>query len=548
MSEEKKKIIKKSLIIILPVVFMAGLIITFSVIYFSFKPYNTVVLEAGDKLVAADKLLKDGQTGAKYVSGDDVDTTKVGQYKLKVKNGLFTYTITLEIKDTVAPVVATKDVVTIFKDAELLPEDFIESISDKTGTKVTFETDISSDAFGYFDAKLVVTDDGENAVQATSKLHVVDDNIVGKIDIEAGQNISADDFFVDSSKIDEEYTLEPSVTSLDVNTLGQTEFSINIHNDKYNVIVTVVDTIAPTGQVSSINNWIGNKVAAEAFLVSYTDETSVTCTYKTEPDFSIEGSQPVTIVLTDEYGNKTEYSTTLVLKADTEKPVISGATPKDFYVGEPMNFTYGVYAKDNKDGDVNVITDTSKVNINAAGSYNVIYTAKDSSGNVATATGLVVIHPQRTAQQIFDEKINKILGGIVTSNMDERAKVSAIYNWIYGHVVYVGTSQKGNWQSAALEGINTGKGDCYTFFALSKALLTAAGIDNIDIERSPDSPRTSHHYWNLVNIGTGWYHFDTCHKAEYLNGCMFTDAQAAEYNNKVAGYYTYDASKYPDIQ
>lgn len=234
MSEEKKKIIKKSLIIILPVVFMAGLIITFSVIYFSFKPYNTVVLEAGDKLVAADKLLKDGQTGAKYVSGDDVDITKVGQYKLKVKNGLFTYTITLEIKDTVAPVVATKDVVTIFKDAELLPEDFIESISDKTGTKVTFETDISSDAFGYFDVKLVVTDDGENAVQATSKLHVVDDNIVGKIDIEAGQNISADDFFVDSSKIDEEYTLGPSVTSLDVNTLGQTEFSINIHNDKYN--------------------------------------------------------------------------------------------------------------------------------------------------------------------------------------------------------------------------------------------------------------------------------------------------------------------------
>lgn len=548
MSEEKKKIIKKSLITILPVVFVAWLIITFSVIYFSFKPYNTVVLEAGDKLVAADKLLKDGQTGAKYVSGDDVDTTKVGQYKLKVKNGLFTYTITLEIKDTVAPVVATKDVVTIFKDAELLPEDFIESISDKTGTKVTFETDISSDAFGYFDVKLVVTDDGENAVQATSKLHVVDDNIVGKIDIEAGQNISADDFFVDSSKIDEEYTLEPSVTSLDVNTLGQTEFSINIHNDKYNVIVTVVDTIAPTGQVSSINNWIGNKVAAEAFLVSYTDETSVTCTYKTEPDFSIEGSQPVTIVLTDEYGNKTEYSTTLVLKADTEKPVISGATPKDFYVGEPMNFTYGVYAKDNKDGDVNVITDTSKVNINAAGSYNVIYTAKDSSGNVATATGLVVIHPQRTAQQIFDEKINKILGGIVTSNMDERAKVSAIYNWIYGHVVYVGTSQKGNWQSSALEGINTGKGDCYTYFALSKALLTAAGIDNIDMERSLDSPRTSHHYWNLVNIGTGWYHFDTCHKAVYLNGCMFTDAQAAEYSNKVSGYYTYDASKYPDIQ
>ena len=76
-------------------------------------------------------------------------------------------------------------------------------------------------------------------------------------------------------------------------------------------------------------------------------------------------------------------------------------------------------------------------------------------------------------------------------------------------------------------------------------LLDCAGIDNMEICR--DKPATPH-YWNLVNCGDGWYHFDTCpHYKQYpLDAFMLTDAQVAAYSqNSVKDYYSFDASLYP---
>jgi hypothetical protein len=87
--------------------------------------------------------------------------------------------------------------------------------------------------------------------------------------------------------------------------------------------------------------------------------------------------------------------------------------------------------------------------------------------------------------------------------------------------------------------------------AASHVLLTRAGIDNRIVQRIPEA--TSPHYWNLVNAGTGWRHFDTCPSPTGAVGFderfMFTESQAREYTETITArdhYYDYDKSTVPE--
>ena len=69
------------------------------------------------------------------------------------------------------------------------------------------------------------------------------------------------------------------------------------------------------------------------------------------------------------------------------------------------------------------------------------------------------------------------------------------------------------------------QGDCYVFACTAKVLLTRAGITNMDIEKIPAKTR---HYWNLVDIGDGWYHFDTTPRKDGTIFFMWDDAKLME--------------------
>ena len=52
------------------------------------------------------------------------------------------------------------------------------------------------------------------------------------------------------------------------------------------------------------------------------------------------------------------------------------------------------------------------------------------------------------------------------------------------------------------------------------------------------------HYWLLVNVGSGWYHFDACNAGQAKNRCfMWTNEQC-----KVKAYFwRFEESNYPEI-
>ena len=134
-----------------------------------------------------------------------------------------------------------------------------------------------------------------------------------------------------------------------------------------------------------------------------------------------------------------------------------------------------------------------------------------------------------------------------------------IYDYVHYSVHYTSDSDKNDWIRAAYEGLRTGQGECFTYFALSKAFFEYFGIENMDIERTPGIVK-ERHYWNFVNIGSAddprWYHYDATQLSGAAHsGCLLTDGQIRVYHQHrvnedgVGNYfYAYDASAYPTTE
>lgn len=147
----------------------------------------------------------------------------------------------------------------------------------------------------------------------------------------------------------------------------------------------------------------------------------------------------------------------------------------------------------------------------------------------------------------LDKLVQQAIDRIITPDMTQLEQAKAVWDFTKGGISYTGSSDKSDWQTGAYEGLRTRRGDCFTYYAVSRALLTALGIDNLEVQRvgGPTS-----HYWNLVNCGDGWYHFDATprsSKMPYFVSFMFTDAEAADYTARAGrNYYTFDGSLYPE--
>lgn len=259
-------------------------------------------------------------------------------------------------------------------------------------------------------------------------------------------------------------------------------------------------------------------------------------------------------------------SVLVVEEVDREPPSILGVRDSTAVAGETISYRAGVTVTDNRDPDVRLQVDASQVDMNTPGEYPVTYSAVDSSGNRASVTVTITVEAAETAketetaaraaqaqpvvitQELVEAKADAILARIVNDGMTRREKARAIFDYVHRHIKYVGASDKSSWVVGAYNGFTAGRGDCYNYFACSKALLTRAGIPNVDLRRVGGS---TNHYWQLVNVGDGWYHFDACYRpTSYpLNGFLLTENQARAYTQLVspvrANYYVYDYASCP---
>ncbi|MEY8337809.1 transglutaminase domain-containing protein [Lachnospiraceae bacterium 62-35] len=144
------------------------------------------------------------------------------------------------------------------------------------------------------------------------------------------------------------------------------------------------------------------------------------------------------------------------------------------------------------------------------------------------------------SHKMADQMADQILTSIVNDSMTKRQKAEAIYQWVRGSLRYSGHSATRDWGEEAYQGLRRRHGDCYTYFSVSHELLTRCGIEGIEICR-----RNNGHYWNLIHLEDGWYHFDATPRRVGGYFCLWTDAQMLDYSARHNGCFDFDRSLYP---
>ena len=190
----------------------------------------------------------------------------------------------------------------------------------------------------------------------------------------------------------------------------------------------------------------------------------------------------------------------------------------------------------------------SGVNLKEVGSYEVTYTVTDCSGNSTSVVGKINVlaeAPKWEDEDAIHAKAREILDSILEEGMTDREKAKAIYKWTKNHIGYISHSEKGNYMRGAYEGLFKKEGDCFVYAATAKELLTLAGIQNIDIVKATKNPS---HYWNLVYIEDGWYHFDATPRKDKSEFFLLTDAELEAYSSSHKNTHIFDRSLYPEIK
>jgi hypothetical protein len=434
----------------------------------------------------------------------------------------------LTVMDTVAPS-GEGTFLTIVPGNEIRPESFVQNVHDETD--MTFEYEKAPDLNVHEEQTVVVrvTDEGGNSTDITSTLIAT---TIPPITVEArNQPLKPEDFGLSGETIVESFVPD---------NLGTYLVKMWIDGKEEASFVTVEDTTPPKISICGVGTIYVNHPLEPDELFSVEDVFDATIQFASEPNWAEAGKQKITVYAEDANGNRAERTETIKLVADKEPPVIYGVIPRNVYKGESIAYLAEVFAEDNVDGRVDITVDSKVVN-GMVGRYLVTYTATDICGNsTSKKCYYTVVEPRATEEQLHT-LAKSVIDQIITPEMVMAEKLNAVFYYVRNRVKYNGSSNKMDWRFEAVRGISKGMGDCFTVYSVTKALLDELGVQYMSVKRQSSQSR---HYWVIVNIGTGWYHFDPLYIRK-LNFCcfMWTNRQCA-----VKSYYwRFDHSKYPEI-
>ena len=249
----------------------------------------------------------------------------------------------------------------------------------------------------------------------------------------------------------------------------------------------------------------------------------------------------------------TEETTALPLITTTEEttaeeaeelPVIHGV--RDIYValGATIAFRQGVTVT-HSSGEATLEVDSSGVNVNEPGTYEVIFIARSPGGQEARATAKVTVG--RAGEENAIALVAPILSEIIAPNMTQFQQARAIHTWAYNNITYQFTGPQGELTDIVYTGMTLRRGNCFTFYAITRFMLEHLGIETISMQRLPGHTNTTH-MWLLVNVGYGWHHFDATNFTQSPhNGFMMTSTDIEGFNpwNWAIEFYAFDPNRLP---
>ena len=483
--------------------------------------FQDLTMELGDPLPTAAAFVKDGAAPVNPRILTDLqalDLTRPCQQIVSLTSSAGRQQVKLTVVDTRAPTVVFQDVLANL-DTVLTPEMFIQEIKDSSATTVAFvEEPKKTDSYTQAEVKLLVKDSYGNQTQGTCTVTYV--WMYPEVTLELGEKLTVEKILL-SPQQDAHLLDRKQLDTINKSPVGT--YTVTSTNGEHTCqcVITVADTVAPELKLKAVKMDSNQKLKIENFISKATDASgTVTLSYKETPDHTKEGNYNVTIIATDANGNTTTGKTTLKVSYDTTPPVFSGVSAMTVKSGSSPNYEKGVKAKDSRDGNVKFTYDASRVNTGKTGTYYVIYTATDSSGNKATYRRKVTVgHGPADTAALIKTTAAKLSNDPV-----------AIAKWVRNNVKY--SNKTGDWggDDPIWYGLKNKRGNCYVHAKILEALLKEKGfatqiihVNEIKYFSNAKANKPSH-YWNLVKVGGVWRHIDSTPGTKHP-AYLMTDAQ-----------------------
>lgn len=337
----------------------------------------------------------------------------------------------------------------------------------------------------------------------------------------------------------------------EVNTeLPQTiRFNIKMYGFNYPCRLIIADTIPPEGQGIAQKIFASEDLPdAASCITGIEDITDVVVTWQDVPDMSEGGSFIAKALLTDGCGNETVVDVPFEVTKDSQAPEITGAEDIDVYLGDSVSYRGKIVVTDDYDDNPSLDIDTSAVKLNEPGTYEVVYTATDFSGN-ETQVKVNIRVSEKPEGYVEPEVVyaaaKEILEEITEPGMtDEEVALQIVY-WCRYNIRFILRTYSNSWTEAAYNAFTTRVGNCYSTVYAVKALLDVAGIENQVIERYPYETAT--HFWNYVKLNGQWYHCDATWREGYDSYFfMYTTEELLDFWQGGWNGFQFDQDKFPE--
>ena len=476
--------------------------------YYQLPKFQDVTIELGSGLPDISAFLTPHAKPNKVAMvtpAEQIDLNAVGQQTLIFTHGKKSESVTLNIVDTTPPTAIFHDV-TADIDTPLTPEDFVSDIFDLSQTVVNFTAPlVHPKSYGDASVELVVTDAYGN--QTIGQCFVYYVWMQKTFAMELGDTIEKSDLLLNPEKddalLDQAVLDEINASPAGIYTVTSTD-----GNQNSQCVITITDTIAPVLEVRNVSIDSGESVSKDSFIISITDASSqVITSISPTPNNKSLGKQTLTITAADASGNISEAKVTLTVNYDTKPPYFSGLSNMTVEKNSTPDYEVGVSARDSKDGTVSFTYDSSKVDTSTVGTYYIIYTAKDSSGNTGTARRKIIVSHDSADTIALVSSIASGLGNSVeTIRNYVRNNISYSYSWGGGDPVWYGFTNR--------------NGNCYVHAMCLQALLREKGYATQLIWVKDKS-----HYWNLVYINGSWKHVDSTPSRLHSRYSLMNDDQ-----------------------
>lgn len=164
--------------------------------------------------------------------------------------------------------------------------------------------------------------------------------------------------------------------------LGQYQIEYHYKKKTFTLKVYIDDCLPPEFEILRTKILKNQTIDPSSLVKNIKDDSKTIVYFKQDYIFNECKTYKVVIVVEDEYENKTEKLTyILVEEKDSEPPTIQGIDKLEFLIGDQIDLKKGVIVKDDHDKNPTLSIDDSKLDIRKIGEYEVYYTVEDHSGN-----------------------------------------------------------------------------------------------------------------------------------------------------------------------